>query len=83
MKFMAKNNIEPRCLNIDALITVTDIVLEIEAENNPTLIPLRREADNSIYAWKCPECEGFWKVYQNQYHNKGCSEKHAVVLSQN
>ncbi len=70
-------------MNIDALIKVTDIVLEVEAQANPGLIPLRREMDNSIYGWKCPECEGFWKVYQNQYHHKGCSGKHAVVLGQN
>ena len=26
---------------------------------------LRRELDNTIYAFQCLECKEFWKVYQN------------------
>lgn len=33
---------------------------------------LRRELDNTIYAYTCNGCGYSWKVYQNQYHGEGC-----------
>lgn len=36
---------------------------------------LRRELDGTIYAFRCKECGGTWKIYQNRYHTGNCSQK--------
>ena len=33
---------------------------------------LRRELDNTAYAFRCTVCGGVWKVYQQATHYKGC-----------
>lgn len=34
--------------------------------------PLRRQYDNSVYAYQCNLCGSAWKVYQKRIHNDGC-----------
>jgi len=33
---------------------------------------LRRQYDNSIYAYQCDMCGSAWKVYQQRIHFEGC-----------
>lgn len=33
---------------------------------------LRRELDNTIYAYTCNGCGQSWKIYQKQYHGEDC-----------
>ena len=35
-------------------------------------VPLRRKADNTIYAFRCEACEQAWKVYQNATCGRRC-----------
>ena len=30
--------------------------------------------DDTAYGYQCKRCGGFWKVYQNEYHNEGCEK---------
>lgn len=34
--------------------------------------PLSSGFDASIYGFRCRECGGWWKFYQNEWHKKGC-----------
>lgn len=36
---------------------------------------LRRRDDNTIYAYRCSDCQAAWKVYQNSCHAIDCPSK--------
>lgn len=58
--------------SIEKMISRHEQAFELQATTTK-MIPLRRSADNSIYGWRCPECEAFWMVYQNVCHDENCS----------
>ena len=37
------------------------------------ILALRRQDDNTIYAYRCSDCQCAWKVYQNPCHSSDCS----------
>lgn len=45
---------------------------EEEANRSPSLIPLRRECDRTVYSWQCAHCGECWKVYQGSSHHPDC-----------
>ena len=33
---------------------------------------LYRSDDGTVYAYECPNCNQFWKIYQASYHTEDC-----------
>lgn len=46
-----------------------------EEDKTMAIVALRRRDDNTIYAYRCSDCQGAWKVYQNPYHASDCPNK--------
>ncbi len=55
--------------------TIIDDCASPDQMSKEDLIVVRHPMDNAVCGFRCKICDGWWKIYQNEYHSKDCKYK--------